>query len=238
MAGTQLQEIGHDAVIVAFIQEVLGKAYPGSICLVNPAVGPKRDIYFPNANATKYLSACALAGQHYVPAFCYRFHIPPEDLSHLEASSEFRRQDWYAEVSRLIGHDVYSHISDLCDRLERSLNSDLPDILAIDNRGALVALAEVKFEGFSSKARDSVLREHRAARNAGVPYFLAVPRYPSYSRELSDASIMRNLPEDMIVYKFEFPKGTVLPRQEQIRFVRLNRDESACGTMAAGFSGS
>lgn len=221
MAGTQLQEIGHDAVIVAFVQKVLSGLYKNAIYLVNPAMGPKRDIYFREAAGTNYLSASSRAGSNYIPAFQYRFRIPAEDMERLEQASGYLREEWYVRLSRLIGRDLFSHLSDLCEGLETALHSDLPDILVIDNDGRLAAFAEVKFEGFSSKARDGVLQEYRLARDANIPYYLAVPKYPSYSREISDASIARNLPPDLTVYKFDVPKGSVLPRQDQICFVRL-----------------
>jgi hypothetical protein len=232
VAGTQLQEIGHDAVIVAFIQKVLSGLYNRAIYLVNPAMGPKRDIYFPDATGSNYLSAYSLAGPNYIPAFQYRFQIPAEDMARLETASGYRLEEWYLHLSRLIGSDLSSHLSAVCERLETALRSDLPDILAIDNAGRLVAIAEVKFEGFSPKARDSVLEEYGLARDARIPYYLAIPKYPSYSREISDASITRNLPPDLTVYKFEVPKGSVLPRQDQIRFVRVESQIPAAKTPA------
>lgn len=186
MAGTQLQEIGHDAVIVAFIQKVLSGLHKSAIYLVNPAMGPKRNIYFREATGTNYVSAYSLAGPNYIPAFQYRFQLPVEDMVRLEQASGYLREEWYLRLSRLIGRDLYSHLSDLCEGLETALHSDLPDILVIDNDGHLVAFAEVKFEGFSSKARDGVLQEYGLARDAGSPIIWPSPstrliraRYPT-----------------------------------------------------------
>jgi hypothetical protein len=221
VAGTQLQEIGHDAVIVAFIQKVLSSLHAGAIYLVNPAMGPKRDVYFFDESERKYVSACSLAGPNYIPEFQYRFLISAADMAQLEKDSNWRQEGWYRYLSERIGRDLHSHVSQMCETLESDLQSDLPDIIAIDNDARIVAFAEVKFEGFSSKAKDSVLKEFDTAKTMNVPYYLAIPKHPSYSRELTRAWIERNLPPDLALYKFTAPKNTVLPRQDQIDFVHV-----------------
>jgi len=221
MAGTQLQEIGHDAVIVAFVQNVLTQLHDRATYLINPAIGPKRDIYFAENSGCRYTSAYYISRGDYIPAFQYRFQIPAAEMAQLEASSRYLQQEWYVRLSKQIRRDLATHLIEICKTLEARLHSDLPDIIAIDPGGALIGFAEVKFEGFSLKARDSVLLEYELSKELGIPYYLAIPKYPSYSRELTDSWLRRNLPGDLAVFKFKIPKGVVLPKQAKILFMPL-----------------
>jgi hypothetical protein len=234
MAGTQLQEIGHDAVIVAFVQNVLTPLHDRAVYLVNPAIGPKRDIYFAEKAGCRYTSAYCVSRGDYIPAFQYRFQLSDAEMAKLEASSRYLEQEWYVRLSHQMSKDLATHLIEICKALEARLHSDLPDIIAIDPAGALIGFAEVKFEGFSLKARASVLLEYELARELGIPYHLAIPKYPSYSREVTNSWLRHNLPGGLTVFKFEIPKGVVLPKQSTILFVPLEPKLQASTLQATG----
>lgn len=219
--GTILQEMGHDAIIIAFINSILKREYESLLYIVTPAMGPKRDIYYFDTKRKEYISGWASSKENYIPEFYYRTTIPKKEMDLLNKTSKYKKEDWYKSLSKKIGQDLKDFLSKICTKIEKYLKSDLPDILGFDEKGNLILFAEIKFEGFSQKAKESALTEYRLARKLEVPYYLVIPKNPVYSRGITNAWLKRNLPSDIRIYKFEIPTISVIPKQIEIQFIKV-----------------
>lgn len=219
--GTILQETGHDAVIVAFINSILKEKYKHAFYVITAAMGPKRDIYFFEPSQKRYLSAWYLSRENYIPEFCYRITIPKNEMKKIVKASGYQKEKWYKLLSKNIGKDLKNFLSPLCLKLEKFLKGDLPDIIGFNKKGNLILMAEIKFEGFSQKAKESVLKEYELAKKLKIPYFLIIPKNPVYTREITSTWLKNNLPQDMKIYKFDITQTAILPKQNEIKFIEV-----------------
>lgn len=219
--GTILQEMGHDAIIIAFINSILKKEYEALLYIVTPAMGPKRDIYYFDIKRKEYISGWTTSKENYIPEFYYRTIIPKKEMDLLNKTSKYRKENWYKSLSKEIGQDLKNFLSKICIKIEKTLKSDLPDVLGFDKKGNLILFAEIKFEGFSQKTKEPTLKECRLAKKLGVSYYLVIPKKSVYSREITNAWLKRNLPSDIKIYKFAIPTASVIPKQIEIQFIKV-----------------
>jgi len=220
--GTQLQELGHDAVMRGLVTQVLAPRLPECFFLLNPAVGPKRDILWRPEPDSAHASAYAESPGDFIPEFQHRVRLGKRELAFIESTTKYRDTRWYKWLSETIGGDLRSHLQQTCTTLEARVGGDLPDIIAFDMKGSPITFAEVKFEGLSRKALEAILDEYSVARALGVPYYLAIPRSPIYTRARSDGWVNAHVPRDIRCYRFTIPTGMVLPRQAALAFERIS----------------
>jgi hypothetical protein len=218
--GTILQEVGHDAVLVGFINKELIKS-GCEFFIVTAALGPKHDIHYYDPEAEEYVSAYNISKENYIPAFEYRVTLPESDLERINLESQYKKQSWYKSLQSKIGSDPYESIALIIDEIKENLDGGVPDIIGFNESGHLILFAEVKFEGFSKNAMNDVLQEYEIAKSRDIPYFLVIPKKPIYSRRITDTWLKSNLPEDMRVYKFSLPKNMVVPKQSNIGFMEI-----------------
>lgn len=221
--GTVLQEMGHDIVLLHFIDLVLKPKYKSAFYIITPAVGPKRDIHFWNPEHNEYTSAWNVAKGNFIPEFYYRINLDREDIEKLDKASIYKSQDWYKSLSKKLGKDLKEFINKLCFDLENKLKSELPDIVGVDENEKVILFAEIKFEGFGKKAREEVLSELKLANQLKIPYCLIIPKKPIYGRELSDGWIKQNLPKEMKIFKFALSSKEIIPKQTTIKFIEIKR---------------
>ncbi len=213
--------MGHDAVIFAFIEKVLSKKYPDAFYAVTAAIGPKLDIFFYDENSKTYIAASSCSNGHYIPEFSYRVKISKEDMNAINSVEDYQKQDWYKNLSAGLKTDLKEFLSKRVRKLEKRMRGDLPDIVGFSNDGKLLLFAEVKFEGFSTGAKEAVIKESKIASKLSIPYFLVLPKNPVYARGMSKAWIGRNVPKKVKSYYFVIPKEIVIPKQEDINFKKV-----------------
>lgn len=219
--GTILQEMGHDIVLLHFIDLILKTKHKAFFFIITPAVGPKRDIHFWNPEHNEYTSAWNVAKGNFIPEFYYRINLDREDIEKLDKASIYKNQDWYKSLSKKLGKDLKEFVNKICFDLENKLKSELPDIVGIDENGKVILFAEIKFEGFGKKAREEVLTELKLANQLKIPYYLVIPKKPIYGRELTDSWIRQNLPKEMKIHKFALSSKEIIPKQTTIKFIEV-----------------
>ncbi len=221
--GTLSQEIGHDVVIVDFLNKILSqKESEVLFCVVTPAIGPKRDIYFRDFATKEWVSAYAVAGDDFIPEFVYRMKIEKDVFDKIDKHFSYQDQYWYKYLSGEIGKDLREYLSSVCVEIEEKLQSELPDIIGFDKKGKIRFFSEIKFEGLSQNALESVIKESKAALLYNAKYYLVIPSKPVYSRSLSDEWIKRNVSfMNIEIYKFIVDKSVITPQQDQITFEHI-----------------
>ena len=216
--GTLLQEVGHDAVIYAFIDKVMLEK--SDFFLVSGAIGPKIDLYQKDGKTGRLTSAYSSA-EGYIPLFTYRLKLGPDEEKRLDEESKYRESEWYIRLAKNIGRDPKQFLSGICRRIEDEIGGGLPDIIGFSERGEILVLAEIKFEGLSRKTLPQIESGAKIAKKIGARYYLVVPKNPIYASELTDVWLKRNAPQNALVYKFVSPKGTIVPKQEELFFVEV-----------------
>jgi len=221
--GTLLQELGHDIVLLCFIDFLLKKRQAEIFYIVNSATGPKTDIHFWNAKQQEYTSAYAISKKDFIPEFTFRINLSKESIEKLNKESNYKNQKWYQRLSNEIGKDLKEFVNKIYHFMEDNLKVSLPDIIGITKKGEIALLAEIKFEGFGREAREEALQHLKLANRFEVPYYLVIPKKPVYGKEITDAWITHNLPESIKIYKFTFTKPVIVPKHTDIQFIEVKR---------------
>lgn len=219
--GTILQEMGHDSTIHSFINDIIAEDYQDIFYLVTPAMGPKRDIYYFEDSKQEWVSAWSESKDDYIPEFYYRQDIEQQDMDRLTEESDYKQQEWYQNLKDKLGGAPEEILEPKCKGMEEELGSELPDIIGFDYDCNILLFAEVKFEGFSKKARDEVLNENSLLGNQ--PYYLTIPTNPIHASAPTDTWLDDNLPENFNIFKFDINKTNVLPKQTEVKFNSVNR---------------
>jgi hypothetical protein len=222
MAGTFLQQFGHDVVLLHFIDSVLKKRHKDLFYIVSPAIGPKIDIHFWNPEENEYTSAYGISRPEYIPELYERKNYGKEIFDRMNKESYYSEQRWYQELSRQLNRDLKKFVLGYCNNVER-VTGDLPDVMGFDKNGKETIWAELKFEGFGRKARESVLKQFGLAREKDLPFYLVIPKKPIYGGELTNTWIQKNLPLEMRVYKFVLTTEIITPKKNQVHFVDLTK---------------
>jgi len=220
--GTLLQQFGHDIVLLHFIDRVLKNRGKELFYILSPAEGPKIDIHFWNAEENEYTSAYGVSRPDYPPELYERKNYSKEVFDWMDKESHYSEQRWYQELSRQLKRDLKEFVLEYCNNVEK-VTGDLPDIMGFDKNGKETLWAELKYEGFGTKARESVLKQFRLSKERGIPFLLVIPKRPLYAREITDKWINDNLPPEMKVYKFDMDNQIVLPNKSQIQFIEVGR---------------
>lgn len=218
--GTLLQEFGHDVVLLYFIEKVLKGLHDELFFIVSPANRPRIDIHFWNPDKNEYTSACNLSGSNYIPEFDLMYDPGLEILERLDMIAGSSNQTWYKELSVRIGKDIRDFVREIWERANAGVGL-VPDIIGVDEEGKQTVWAEVKFEGFSQQARNSVITQYEQAKKHNVPFLVVIPRKPTYARELTDGWLLQNLPSAMTIFKFHCESQNVVPRRDDIKFVEV-----------------
>ncbi|MCK4297436.1 MAG: hypothetical protein KAW56_00340 [Candidatus Marinimicrobia bacterium] len=221
--GTLLQEFGHDTVLLHFIDRVLKKRVNELFYIVSPAIGPKIDIHFWNSEKNEYTSAYGMSRPEYIPVLYERKNYSKEIFDRMNKESRYLGQRWYRELSRQLNRDLKEFVKEYCNNVEK-ITGDLPDVMGFDKNGKETLWAELKFEGFGKKARETVLRQFRLSKERGITFLLVIPKIPLYSREIKDNWINNNFPKEITVYKFDNDIQTVLPKRSKIQFIEVGRE--------------
>lgn len=221
--GTLLQQFGHDTVLLYFIDRILKKRSRELFYIVSPAEGPKIDIHFWNPKGNEYTSAYGLSRPEYIPELYERKNYSKEIFDRMNRESRYSEQRWYQELSRQLNRDLKEFVLEYCNNIEK-ITGDLPDVMGFEKEGKETIWAELKFEGFGTKARESVLKQFRLSKEKGIPFLLVIPKRPLYAREITNNRINENLPPEMKVYKFDMNIQTVLPKRSQIQFIEVSRE--------------
>lgn len=220
--GTLLQELGHDTVLLYFIDKVLKRGRKNLFYIVSPAEGPKIDIHFWNPEKNEYTSAYNVSRPEYPPELNERKNYSKDVFNKMDKESHYLQQKWYKELSRQLNKDLKTFVLEYCNNIERAI-SDLPDIMGFDRNGRETLWAEIKYEGFGTKARESVLKQFKLSQKIDIPFVLVIPKKPLYSREITINWINNNLPPEMKVYRFDVDPQIVLPKRTQIKFEGVAR---------------
>ena len=221
--GTLLQELGHDIVLLLFIDKVLKKRKKEVFYIVNPATGPKVDIHFWNAKQREYISAYDISPKNFIPEFELRINLDKEDIERIDRESTYKKTEWYQWLHNKLGSDIKDFVNEICQSLKQSLRGGLPDIIGITGGKSISLLAEIKFEGFGNAAKEEVSRHIGLADHFKVPYFLVIPKKPSYGKGITSSWITNNFPDPVKIYEFAFTKPGVVPKRVEIQFIELNR---------------
>jgi len=221
--GTLLQELGHDIALLHFIDKVLKNRGKEFFFIVSSAWGPKIDIHFWNPEANEYTSAYGVSRLEYPPEIYERKNYSKEVLTKMNKESRYSEQKWYRELSRELKRNLKEFVLEYCNNVEK-VTGDLPDVMGFDKNGKETIWAELKFEGFGTKARESVLKQFRLSKEREIPFLLVIPKRPLYAREITDNWINNNLPPEMKVYKFDTNIQIVLPKRSQIQFIEVVRE--------------
>lgn len=226
--GTLLQQFGHDIVLLHFIDQVLKKQErDGLFFIISPAMGPKIDVHFWNPERNEYTSAYNVSEENFIPEFSLRLNFDRDIATRLDKASAYRNLQWYKNLSQSLKKDLKVFVSALCKRVERETN-DLPDVIGVDENGRETIWVELKFEGFSKRARNSVLTQFNAAQKRDVPFHLVLPKNPLYGRGITDSWIRANLPAAMKIYKFASKGSAVIPKGEDIEFIEVGAVQQLC----------
>jgi len=220
--GTLLQEFGHDIVLLHFIDKILKKEGRELFYIVSPAEGPKIDIHFWNSKEDEYTSAYGVSHPEYIPELYERKNYSREIFDKMNKESRYLEQKWYQELSRQLNKDLKEFVLGYCNDAEKIIG-DLPDIMGFEKNEKETIWAEVKFEGFGTEARESVLKQFKLSKERGIPFLLVIPKRPPYSREITNKWIDKNLPQDIKVYKFDMDIEAVIPKRSQIQFLEVTR---------------
>lgn len=221
--GTLLQEFGHDIVLLHFIDSVLKKRDKELFYIVSSAVGPKVDIHFWNPEKNEYTSAYGLSRTEYMPELYERKNYSKEIFDMMDKESHYLEQKWYQKLSRELNRDLKEFVLEYCNNVEK-VAGDLPDVMGFDKEGKKTIWAELKYEGFGTKARESVLKQFNLSKDRGIPFLLVIPKRALYAREITNNWINNNLPPEMKVYKFDVDTQIVLPKRSQIQFIEVVRE--------------
>jgi len=223
--GTLLQELGHDVVLLHFIDRVLKKGRKDLFYIVSPATGPKIDIHFWNYKKDEYTSAFNISGVRYIPEFSLRLKFGKDIVAKLNRESDYQTLGWYQKLSQRLNRDLKEFVIKQSNFVEKN-SGNLPDIIGVDKAGKETIWAELKFEGFGKKARASVLRQFESAQKRDIPFYLVIPEKPLYGREITNSWIQRNLPSEMKVYKFILKTEVITPKRSQVDFIKVtNRSD-------------
>jgi len=220
--GTLLQELGHDIILLHFIDIILKRRNKKLFYIVSPAEGPKIDIHFWNPKKNEYTSAYNISRPEYPPQLYERRNYSKDVFDRMDRESSYSKQKWYQELSQHLGIDLKEFVLEYCNKVEK-ITGDLPDIIGFDKNAKETLWAEIKYEGFGTKARKAVLKQFELSRKRGVPFLLVIPKKPLYSREITNEWINNNLPLEMKVYKFDIDTQVVLPKKSQIKFIEVVR---------------
>ena len=218
--GTLLQEFGHDIVLLYFIDKVLKPHHKNLFYMVSPATGPKLDIHFWNAAKNEYTSAFNVSQNNFIPEFNIRYTLERKVIELINKQANFRNLDWYSNISKELGKDLLSFVNNYSKTIIKGIDT-LPDIIGFDGAGRDSVWVELKYEGLSKKAKDSVIKQFSMAQRRGVPFHLVIPKNPLYGREITNSWIQENLPSEMRVYKFASISKAVVPKREDIEFIEV-----------------
>ena len=218
MAGTFLQQFGHDIVLLHFIDRALKRRHKELFYIVSPAMGPKIDIHFWNPEKDEYTSAYSISSKNFIPEFNLRLNLDKDVMEKLNKQVNYQSLEWYKKISQKIGEDLKEFVMKICNFVEDK-TGDLPDVIGIGENGKETIWAELKFEGFGKKARESVLKQFGLAKKRNLPFYLVIPKKPMYGGELTNTWIQKNIPLEMKVYKFALTKEIITPKKSEIQFV-------------------
>ena len=221
--GTLLQQFGHDTVLLYFIDRILKKRGRELFYIISPAEGPKIDIHFWNPEENEYTSAYGMSRTDYIPELYERKNYSKEIFDRMNKESHYSDQRWYQELSRQLNRDLKEFVLEYCNSIEK-ITCDLPDVMGFDKEGKETIWTELKYEGFGTKARESVLKQFNLSKERGIPFLLVIPKRALYAREITNNWINDNLPPEMKVYKFDVDTQIVLPKRSQIQFIEVVRE--------------
>lgn len=220
--GTLLQQFGHDIVLLHFIDRILMKRNKELFYIVSPAEGPKIDIHFWNSEKDEYTSAYNISRPEYPPELYERKNYSRDIFERMDKESRYSDQKWYKELSKRLNRNLKEFVLKYCNNVEK-ITHDLPDIMGFDKNAKETIWAEIKYEGFGTKAREAVLKQFELGKERRIPFLLVIPKKPLYSREITDNWINNNLPQEIIVYKFDVNPQIILPKRSQIEFIEAVR---------------
>jgi len=225
MAGTFLQQFGHDIVLLHFIDKIIKKRRKELFYIVSPAMGPKIDIHFWNPEKNEYTSGYNISQHNFIPELSLRLKFSEDIIKRLNKESSYKTLEWYQKLSHKINKDLKKFVVDYCGLVEEN-TGDLPDVMGFDKDGKETIWAELKFEGFGKKARKSVLKQFSLAKKRNIPFYLIIPKKPVYGGELTNFWIRKNLPLEMIIFKFTSKTGLVTPKKSEINFIKVKKEPS------------
>lgn len=217
--GTLLQELGHDIVLVNFVDKVLKRKIDNMLYLVCPAIGPKIDLHFLNNAKGEYVSAYNISPKDYIPEFSFRVNFPREILERLDILSNYRSSDWYKMLSGRLENDVKDLVAEILTSIGKE-NVDFPDAIGISGERRETVWVEVKFEGLGKKACETAIRQSSVAEKRGVPFVLVIPEKPAYGKRLTTANILKKAPENLQLYTFSTPHNGIPPKRNDMVFIQ------------------
>lgn len=232
MGGSIAQEMGHDLVIMYFIDKVLKPRKRRELFfIVHPAMGPNRDIHFWNSAHNEYTSAWDVSKEKFIPEYNARIKLPMGIFNSLVKRSQYWKEPWYEKLSQELGKDLKQFTDKLCDSMDSALKTvdKLPDFIGINQKGKVTSLGEVKFEYLPKKAEKELLGYYNVAKRLQCPFYLIFPKKGFYIR--TDYNwIKKILPEDVKAYTFSgeeqekrLLQPIVVPNYHTIQFNKWGR---------------
>jgi hypothetical protein len=219
--GTILQELGHDIVLMHFINGVLEQKRNDLFYIVSPATGPKIDIHYWDSKRREFTSAFNVSGNQFVPQFALRMDLGSDAIQRLTKESRYESLDWYQQISKKLGRDLKDFVLESCDSIQEQ-SIEQPDIIGVDTAGQETVWAEIKVEGIGRHARQTVSAQSLMAHEKGTPFYLVLPRKPVYGSEVSGSWIQNNLPANTTVYTYSTNGAMIIPKRNEIQFSEFN----------------
>jgi len=217
--GTLLQELGHDIVLINFIDKVLKGNVDSFLYLVCPAIGPRVDLHFSDNSRGEYVSAYNTSPADYIPEFNFRLNLPRDILDQLDSTSGYRNSDWYETLSMRLGRDLKGLVTEILGSVEEE-DVDFPDAIGIDSKGREIIWVEVKFEGLGKKAYEAVSGQSSVAKKRGVPFVLLIPEKPVYGKASNTPNSLKKTNRNMQLYTFSTQPSGVPPKRDEIVFTQ------------------
>ena len=219
MAGTLIQQFGHDYVLSSFARTWL-RSRCHLLHVVSPAMGVRVDLQAWDDSMQDYRPL--LDGSRLHP------RLRDRTLPCASAIEDFERSLFLRTNSEVSGCQFDVHfqkiILRLCDQVERACG-DLPDIIEIDSEYNPSLMVELKFESFRENSQAAVLDQYQCASDLGIPFWLIVPKHPLYEKEMSTDWLINKMPGDMRIFYFSMDQSLVIPQRDQLTFEEIRSVE-------------
>ena len=236
MAGSIAQEMGHDLVIMYFIDKVIkgNKDLDIQFFIIHPGMGPAKDIHYWNPGHDEYTSGWDTSGSKFIPEYGLRYKIPEDAMKKLMEDSRYWEDQWYKKLSQELGKDLKQHVDVVCDSFESTLGKispevdKLPDFIGLNSKGEVTLIGEVKFESLAKKALEEVIAYQSLADKLKIPYYLIFPKKGTYAT-LEPKWVSENLPSQTNIYTFEEEdkdgklKSIIVPDYKNLIFARWKK---------------
>ena len=242
MAGSIAQEMGHDLIIMYFIDKVLKPRNKSqkdpkkkeAFFIIHPAMGPEKDIYYWNPKHDEYTSGWDTSRDRYIPEYGLRYKLDKPSLDKLMQESKYWDDEWYKSLSHQLGSDLKEHVDSISNSLESMLKErfpeidKLPDFVGLNRQGTVISLGEVKAESLAKKALQEILAYQTVADKLGVPSYFIFPKKGVYAT-LEPKWINENFPTNTQIFTFEEldetgkPKPIIVPNYQKTEFVGWKR---------------